>query len=193
MSIAKKSLKDEKALKTYISLIEAREAFIDMFEAFGEVMEDNDIHTKLPIMHCSAENLKFAFNPFFLGFERSLVYYDVRDRILKFIQEFKMERSTIVLAYIYTDRFFKKNMEYFEIFSVEMILKSSLVIAQKYNEEFNFSFKQYADAANVTTTKMAICTNLMLKWIDFQLYVNDELFKAYDKYNKKFEIFYFLF
>ena len=99
----------------------------------------------------------------------------------------KINESTIILILIYIDRICNKNQIKLSYYNIHKIILASFVIAIKYNEDDDYPSKFYASLGGVPKEKIHLLEYEFLALIDFNLYVDIELFNKYNDYITNFE------
>ena len=110
----------------------------------------------------------------------------IENEVFNFILNTKLEISTVIIAFIYIDRIIKKQMELLDIDSLYYLLITSLILAQKYNEDVFFSDKMYCNASGITKIKFLTLIHYYVKKIDYRLYVCQVTYNEYSQKLPKF-------
>ena len=84
---------------------------------------------------------------------------------------------------IYIDRLCNKHKIKLSYLTIHKLFLSSLIVATKYNEDETYFFKIYAKLGGVTISDLEYLELCFVTSLDFDLYINDEL---YDKYHNYF-------
>lgn len=90
-----------------------------------------------------------------------------------------IEDSTFVISLMYIDILADKQKMVLSKFNIFRILFSAILIAVKYNEDKIFDNIFYSKIAGINIKKLNKLEYSFLKLIDFQLYVNDNLYELY--------------
>ena len=99
---------------------------------------------------------------------------------LKHLYEYgKMNTSTFILMVIYIDRLCNRNKIKLTYRIIHKLILSSLIVAVKYNEDLIYSSKFYAQCGGVSKTELTFLELCFITNIDFNLFVNEDLFKKY--------------
>ena len=106
----------------------------------------------------------------------SLYDYIIRIQKYSFI-----EKSTLVLALIYIDRFCKLGKIMLTYYNIHRIIFIAVLIAIKYNEDKFFQNDYYAKIAGIPIDELKKLEYTFFCMCDFNMYISDETF---DKYNK---------
>ena len=102
-------------------------------------------------------------------------------RIIKYTQ---MENSTLVLMLIYIDRLCDLNKFKLNYFNIHKIIIGSMIIAIKYNEDDYYDVSFYSKITGVSQKEFKKIEYEMLSLLDYNLYVNEDIFYKYDNYLK---------
>jgi hypothetical protein len=106
----------------------------------------------------------------------SLYDYIIRIQKYSFI-----EKSTLVLALIYIDRFCKLGKIMLTYYNIHRIIFIAVLIAIKYNEDKFFQNDYYAKVSGIPIDELKKLEYTFFGMCDFNMYISDETF---DKYNK---------
>ena len=106
----------------------------------------------------------------------SLYDYIIRIQKYSFI-----EKSTLVLALIYIDRFCKLGKIMLTYYNIHRIIFIAVLIAIKYNEDKFFQNDYYSKIAGIPIYELKKLEYTFFCMCDFNMYISDETF---DKYNK---------
>ena len=106
----------------------------------------------------------------------SLYDYIIRIQKYSFI-----EKSTLVLALIYIDRFCKLGKIMLTYYNIHRIIFIAVLIAIKYNEDKFFQNDYYAKVSGIPIDKLKKLEYTFFCMCDFNMYISHETF---DKYNK---------
>lgn len=94
----------------------------------------------------------------------------------------RMNSSTIILMLIYIDRLCNINKIKLTYSIIHKLMLASMMIAIKYNEDEIYSMKCYAQIGGVSKAELLeLETNFIIN-INFNLFVNEELFNKYHDY-----------
>ncbi len=101
--------------------------------------------------------------------------YDYLNRIVKYTN---IEQSTLVTALIYIDRLCQKGFTINE-HNIHKLLFTSILIGIKYNEDDVYKNSYYSQIAGVTMKELIRMENEFLSLIDFNLFIETNLFDKY--------------
>ena len=101
------------------------------------------------------------------------------ERILKYT---KIEESTLIMTLIYIDRLCDFNQVQLSEVNIHRIILATLVLAIKYNEDDYYSNEFYAKVGGVSLIELNQLEYESIKMIRHTLFVEDELYKKYEKY-----------
>ena len=94
----------------------------------------------------------------------------------------RMNSSTIILMLIYIDRFCNINKIKLTYSIIHKLVLASMIVAVKYNEDEIYSTKCYAQFGGVSKNELLELEYKFIININFNLYVNEELFNKYYDY-----------
>ena len=100
----------------------------------------------------------------------------------RLISHTKMEISTLILILIYIDKICKNNKFRLNYFNIHKLIVTSMLVSIKYNEDDYFSNSFYAKVGGVSITELNHLEYEFLSLIDFDLYVDEDLFSKYSNY-----------
>ncbi len=100
----------------------------------------------------------------------------------RLISHTKMEISTLILILIYIDKICKNNKFRLNYFNIHKLIVTSMLVSIKYNEDDYFSNSFYAKVGGVSITELNHLEYEFLSLIDFELYVDEDLFSKYSNY-----------
>ena len=105
----------------------------------------------------------------------------IKDYIKRLYEFSKPNESTIISSLIYIDRFCQNNNIIITKCNIYKLLLTSFVIAMKYNEDFIYSINVYSKIGGVSSTELKNLEMKFLFMIEFELYIDKELY--YNYYN----------
>ena len=94
----------------------------------------------------------------------------------------KIENSTLILILIYIDRFCDFNEIQLNYFIIHKLIIASLIISIKFNEDNFYSNKIYAKICGINKEEINKLEIEFLKLIDFNLFVDEEIFFEYSEF-----------
>ena len=62
----------------------------------------------------------------------------------------------------------------------------SIILAHKYNEDYNFYDHIYAQVAGIPTSQLILMENIFLSIINYDLYIDSEIFEFYSQHLKSY-------
>ena len=102
--------------------------------------------------------------------------------LVRLVSHSKMEISTLILILIYIDKICKNNKFRLNYFNIHKLIVTSMLVSIKYNEDDYFSNSFYAKVGGVSITELNHLEYEFLSLIDFELYVDEDLFSKYSNY-----------
>ena len=87
-----------------------------------------------------------------------------------------------MLILIYIDRLCDINYVNLTFYNIHKLILASMLVSIKYNEDDYFSNKFYAKVGGVSITELNHLEYEFLSLIDFDLYVDDDLYSKYSNY-----------
>ena len=102
--------------------------------------------------------------------------------LVRLVSHSKMEISTLILILIYIDKICKNNKFRLNFFNIHKFIVTSMLVSIKYNEDDFFSNSFYAKVGGVSIRELNNLEYEFLSLIDFDLYVDDDLYSKYSNY-----------
>ena len=96
----------------------------------------------------------------------------------------KLENSSLIIALIYIDRICAQNDFTLCPYNIHRILFACALVAIKYNEDSVYDNKFYSDVAGVSLEETNYLEYSCLKLLNFNLFVDEEIFSQYVGYLK---------
>ena len=90
-----------------------------------------------------------------------------------------INNSTLIISLIYIDRICKQKGIILTKYNIHKILFSAIFTAIKYNEDTIYKNKFYAKIAGIPVKELIQLQNSFLKFIDFKLFVSDDIYQIY--------------
>lgn len=106
----------------------------------------------------------------------------IKDYLEQLYKYGKMNGSTIILMLIYIDRLCNINKIKLTYRIIHKLILSSLIVAIKYNEDEIYSLKVYAEIGGVTKAELEFLEICFISFINFNLFIKEELFNKYYDY-----------
>ena len=94
----------------------------------------------------------------------------------------KIEKSTLIIILIYADRMCTNSGIILNPYNIHRIILGCLLLAIKYNEDVYFTNIHYAKVGGISLQELNILENFSFKFLDFNLYVSDEIYNKYFNY-----------
>ena len=102
------------------------------------------------------------------------------DYLYRIVRYTEISSSSLILALIYIDRICNDNSIILTYYNIHRLLFSSIMLAIKYNEDYKYKFKYYAEVAGMKVKELSQLEQNFFKHIGCNLYVDS---KEYQKYN----------
>lgn len=106
----------------------------------------------------------------------------IKDYLEQLYKYGRMSGSTIILMLIYIDRLCNINKIKLTYRIIHKLILSSLIVAIKYNEDEIYSLKVYAEIGGVTKAELEFLEICFISFINFNLFIKEELFNKYYDY-----------
>ena len=149
---------------------EIQKALITMADLLTDICEesskDKDTNNKL-------------IKPFL---SKKIPSISIEKYLVRLVSHSKMEISTLILILIYIDKICKNNKFRLNFFNIHKFIVTSMLVSIKYNEDDFFSNSFYAKVGGVSITELNHLEYEFLSLIDFDLYVDDDLYSKYSNY-----------
>ena len=108
---------------------------------------------------------------------RTLPKINLNDFINRIIAYTEIEKNTLICSLIYLDEIDKKKP--ITEFNIHRIFFSAVLISIKYNEDDIFKNDYYAKIAGVTLNEINKMESTFISLLDFNLYINPNVFEKY--------------
>ncbi len=106
----------------------------------------------------------------------------IKNYLERLIKYTKIESTTLVLILIFIDRVCDINKIRLNYFNIHKLIIASMLVSIKYNEDDYFSNEFYAKVGGIRMTEMNKLEYEFLSLIEFNLFVNEEVFNKYNTY-----------
>ena len=118
-------------------------------------------------------------SPFNHKYVPKISLFDYLFRIQKYTG---IENSTLIIALIYIDRICKKKQITLTKYNINRLLFTSIIISIKYNEDIIYNNLFYSKIGGISTDELIKLESVFLKIINFELFVQDDLYQKYYDY-----------
>ena len=109
--------------------------------------------------------------------------YDYIKRIQKYTF---IENNTMILSLIYIDRICLIDNFELDYCNIHKVIFAAILIAIKFNEDKVYSNNYFSKVAGVSLKELNLMEKEILTLLEFKLYVDDTIFKQYEKYLQSF-------
>ena len=153
-------------------------AAISIIKKISQLLEDIcDENTKNFKENNYGENLKIK--PFL---SKNIPQISIKDYLERLYKHTKINCSTIILILIYIDRIC--NIQKFKLtyFNIHKLILASMIIANKFNEEEQYTTKFYSKLGGVPIAEIIFLEYNFFFLLNFNLFVKDELYQKYSDY-----------
>ena len=153
-------------------------AAITIIKKISQLLEDIcDENTKNFKENNPGENLNIK--PFL---SKNIPQISIKDYLERLYKHTKINCSTIILILIYIDRIC--NIQKFKLtyFNIHKLILASMIIANKFNEEEQYTTKFYSKLGGVPIAEITFLEYNFFFLLNFNLFVKDELYKKYSDY-----------
>ena len=107
---------------------------------------------------------------------------------LKRIQTYsELENSTLIVSLIYIDRICQLGNIVLTSHNIHRILFCAIYLALKYNEDQIYKTDYYAQIAGISIKELNLIENEFVSLINFNFFIDDQLYSKYENYLKNFE------
>ena len=133
----------------------------------------------------SNSNISFISNdPFSIKTIPSFTLTYYLERIKKYTY---LENSTLTITLIYCDRICQQSKLILYPNNIHRIFLTSSLLAIKYNEDVFYKNDFYAKVGGIALELLNYLEFCALKFLDFNLFIDDELFKNYVLFLKNYD------
>ena len=105
--------------------------------------------------------------------------YDYIYRIIKFTH---IDDNTLIKALIYIDLFNRNNKYIISYFNIHKLIFVAIVLSVKYSESCFLTNKSYAKIGGININELNNLEIKFCKYINYRLYISEELFEKYSKH-----------
>ena len=142
-----------------------------------ESTKDKDNNTSKLYIHITS--IIGIIKPFLSKKVPAITIKNYLERLIKYT---KIESTTLVLILIFIDRVCDINKIRLNYFNIHKLIIASMLVSIKYNEDDYFSNEFYAKVGGIRMTDMNKLEYEFLSLIEFNLFVNEEVFNKYNTY-----------
>jgi hypothetical protein len=103
---------------------------------------------------------------------------DYLNRIIKYTE---IEKKTLIIALIYIDKYSLSRNETISIHIIHKILFAAVLLSIKYNEDLVYTNEYYSLIAGIPLKEMNQIEYEFLNQINFNLFINEDLYNTYNK------------
>ena len=122
------------------------------------------------------------YKPLKCFYSKNIPLISIKDYLEHIYKYTKINSSTIILILIYIDRICNIHKCKMCYYNIHKLILGSVMIAIKYNEDEIYSQKFYAKIGGVTLAEICNLEYNFLSLINYNLFVNDNLFNKYNDY-----------
>ena len=147
-----------------------------------EELSQLELNISTILTEISGQNSNIEFNPddpFSTKFAPKVTLQYFFGRIKRYAQ---IEKSTLIIILIYADRMCTTSGIILNPHNIHRIILGCLLLAIKYNEDFYYTNKHYAEVGGLTVKEMNELEFFSFQLLDFNLYISDDIYKKYLKY-----------
>lgn len=117
----------------------------------------------------------------------------VSDYLNRIVNYTKIEESTLIIAFIYLNRFCEKQSILLNEYNTHRLIISSIMASIKYNEDTRFNYSFYSTIGGTDKNNLINLEKEFLYGLDFDMFIDQKtyesieksLFENVDKYNNK--------
>ena len=156
------------------SKIKNSELIQSISDILSKILEENKKLPNIKEIISKQNKMCFSYN--------SIPKISIKD-YLERIQEYTcLEQNTLILSLIYIDRLCEIGKIILTYYNIHKILFGAILIAIKYNEDNFYDNKYYAQIAGVKISELKLMELNFIRFIDYQMYVPEEIFTNYRDY-----------
>ena len=122
------------------------------------------------------------YKPLKCFYSKNIPLISIKDYLEHIYKYTKLNTSTIILILIYIDRICNIHKCKLCYYNIHKLILGSMIIAIKYNEDEYYSQKFYAKIGGVTLAEICNLEYNFLSLINYNLFVNDNLFSKYNDF-----------
>jgi len=130
----------------------------------------------------SKKEKEIFYKPLKSFYSRNIPIISIKEYLQHVYKYSRFNSSTIILILIYIDRICNINKCKLSYYNIHKLILGSMIVAIKYNEDEHYSSKFYAKIGGVSLAEIINLEYSFLSLINFNLYVNEDLFNKYNDY-----------
>ena len=130
----------------------------------------------------SKKESNLFYKPLKCFYSKNIPLISIKDYLEHIYKYTKINTSTIILILIYIDRICNIHKCKLCYYNIHKLILGSMIIAIKYNEDEYYSQKFYAKIGGVTLAEICNLEYNFLSLINYNLFVNDNLFSKYNDF-----------
>jgi len=112
----------------------------------------------------------------------------IKEYLIRIKNYSELEDNTLIIGLIYIDRLCEISNIQLTMFNIHRILFTAILLAIKYNEDNIYNLDFYAKIAGVTKKELKKLEYFFLDYVDFNLYIDINIFNQYKKYVNNFKL-----
>ncbi len=175
-----KNYKDKNLNSPYFEQSETEEGSSTEVEINISLLKEiADTLTSIISENINTKNTIKEISPFNHDHVPPISLFDYLYRIQKYSG---IEDSTLIIGLIYIDRICSKKKIKLTKNNIHRLLFTSIIIAIKYNEDIIYSNSFYSKIGGISLAELIKLENAFLKIIDFELFVQNDLYQKYYDY-----------
>jgi len=130
----------------------------------------------------SKKETNLFYKPLKCFYSKIIPLISIKDYLEHLYKYIKLNSSTMILILIYIDRICNIHKCKLSFYNIHKLILGSMIVAIKYNEDENYSLKFYAKIGGVTLGEICNLEYNFLSLINYNLFVNDNLFQKYNDF-----------
>ena len=105
----------------------------------------------------------------------------VSDYLNRIVNYTKIEQSTLIIAFIYLNRFCEKQSILLNEYNTHRLIISSIMASIKYNEDTRFNYLFYSTIAGTDIKKLINLEKEFLYGLDFDMFIDQATYESIEK------------
>ena len=168
-----------------IDYIQASNNVIDLVsEILDEIVKENS-NADMMVANEEDNNYSYLLIKNFLSKKPPNI--SIHKYLKRFMKYSRPEPSTIIIALIYIDKICDESNLQLTMLNIHRLALACLVVATKYNEDDYYSNEFYAKVGGVSLEELNQLEYNILILLNFNVYIDDELFEKYESQIKDYE------
>ena len=171
---------EKKDKTTYEKIMEEKESHYSILKVISEILTATCEQSKF-----GNEEKILLIKSFMTKKRPNISIYEFLKRLYKYG---KVSESILILVLIYIDRLCRNRKIGLNYFNIYKLILASFVTTIKFNSDEYYSLDIYAKLGGISQKEMVTLEYEFISLLNFNLFVDQELFDKYEKYLRNAEL-----